>query len=218
MEGEYCYFDLHPAYVMSKAQMILREYVVKQYPRDRFMVANKMPYYEIYDYSDYDKIFMDELENCGLDYFDNYMLHAITKEVYEMHEKLGGFEFLENLKIRGLAKKIGFSFHDSPDLLDYILAKHPEIDFVQLQINLYDWENETIASRKCYEIARKYGKDIYVMEPLKGGGLINATSHNSKLTQSEVAQMCLAFLAGLEGIKVVLSGMTMPKQVFDCSR
>lgn len=215
MRGGYCYFDLHPGYVMGKAQMILREYVVKKYPRVCFFVANKMPYYGIYNYNDYEKIFEEELKECGLEYFDNYMLHAITKDVYEMHVKLGGFQFLEHLKTEGLVKNIGFSFHDKPELLDLILSEHPEIDFVQLQINLYDWENAVISSKECYEIAMKYKKDIYVMEPLKGGGLINATVWNSKLTQSEVAKMCLEFVANLDGIKIILSGMTAPNQVFE---
>lgn len=213
MNGEYCIFDLHPGYVMSKAQTILREYVVKKYPRDRFQVANKMPYYGIYSFSDYEKIFVEELESCGLEFFDNYMLHALTKDVYEMHETLGGFDFLKVLKLKGLAENIGFSFHDKPELLEHILSKHPEIDFVQLQINIFDWSNPVIASKACYEIARKYNKSIYVMEPLKGGGLINASRYDSKLTESEVAKLCLEFVAKLDGIKVILSGMTTPEQV-----
>lgn len=213
MKGELCYFDVHPGYVMGNAQAILREYVVKKYERNRFMVADKMPYYGIYSSRDYKSVFKSELNECGLDYFDNYMLHALTKDVYEMHERLGGFEFLEEIKRNEKAKYIGFSFHDKPKVLDEILEKHPNTDFVQLQINLFDWEDSVIDAKGCYEIARKHNKKIYVMEPIKGGGILNADYHAERLTKATIAKLCLEFVAALSGIEMILSGMTTPKQV-----
>lgn len=215
MKGEFCYFDVHPGYVMGNAQAILREHVVKRYPRNRFMVTNKTPYYGVYSNEDYESVFQSELDECGLEFFDNYMLHALTKDVYEMHERLGGFEFLERIKREKKARYIGISFHDSSKLLDEILNKHPEVDFVQLQINLFDWEDSVIDSKSCYEVARKHNKRIYVMEPIKGGEGFKANYNNERLTIEGIAKLCLEFVAALPGIETILSGMTSPKQVAD---
>lgn len=202
MKGNYCYFDTHPSYMMEQSQKIIREFVVKRYERESFFLANKMPYVGIHSYNDYFMIFNKELRECGVEYFDYYLLHAVSKDIFEMHEKYGGFDFLKELKKTGSAKKIGLSFHDNSELLEKILDKHPEIDFVQLQINYMDWENPVIQSRACYETARKYNKPIIVMEPLKGGSL--SKGENSK----EHARMALQFVKELPGIQVILSGMS----------
>ena len=107
MKGDFCYFDTHPAYMMSQSQRIIKEFVVKKYDRQRFLLANKMPYLGINEYSNYEKIFEQELAECGVEYFDYYLLHALSKEVFEMHKKIGGFRFLENIKKDERAKKIG---------------------------------------------------------------------------------------------------------------
>lgn len=216
MKGEFCYFDVHPAYVLGKAQQILREYVVDRYPRERFFIANKIPYYGIHQFKDYENVFEDELKECNVDYFDYYMLHAVTKDVYKLHEKYGGFEFLKREKAKGKIKNIGISFHDSPELLEEILKKHIEIDFVQLQINFLDWDNPIIRSRECYEIARKFNKVIIVMEPIKGGSLANElVIHGKKISASALARLSLQFVAKLPGIFVILSGMTNKNQVLE---
>lgn len=214
MKGDFCYFDVHPAYVLGKAQQILREYVVDRYPRERFFVANKMPYYGIHQYKDYESVFEDELKECNVDYFDYYMLHAVTEEVYYLHERIGGFTFLKELKKSGKARHIGISFHDSPKMLDKILNRYPEIEFVQLQINFYDWNNPTINSKECYEIANKYNKTIIVMEPIKGGSLTNQAFVNGiKLAPCELAYYALDFVRRLENVHIILSGMTDAIQV-----
>lgn len=202
MKGDFCYFDTHPAYMMSQSQRIIKEFVVKKYDRQRFLLANKMPYLGINEYSNYEKIFEQELAECGVEYFDYYLLHALSKDVFEMHKKIGGFRFLENIKKDGKAKKIGISFHDKAELLEEILGQYPEIDFVQLQINYVDWESTIIQSRKCYEIARKYNKTIIVMEPIKGGSL--SKGKNAK----DSARMALRFVKSLPGIEIILSGMS----------
>lgn len=158
------YFDTHPSYINEKSQEIIREFVVKRYPRDSFLIADKMPYHGIAEHKDYERIFTEELEACGVAYFDYYMLHALTKETYEMHERFDGFSFLKRIKAEGRVRHIGISFHDRPELLEHILKKYPEIEFVQLQINYLDWNSSTICSRENYEIARKYKKQIVVME------------------------------------------------------
>ena len=202
MKGGYCYFDTHPAYMMSQSQRMIKEFVVKKYERQRFFLANKMPYFGIDKYSDYQNIFNQELADCGVEYFDYYLLHAITEDVFEMHEKLGGFRFLQELKKEGKAKHIGLSFHDKPELLEKLLKKYPEIEFVQLQINYADWESPVIQSRACYEVARKYKKEIIIMEPIKGGSL--SVGKNAKNN----ARLALQFVKKLPGIKVILSGMS----------
>lgn len=208
MKGDFCYFDLHPAYMNGKAQTVLRELIVKKYGRESFYIANKMPYY-VNNRRDYEMIFAKELEECGVEYFDYYMLHAITQDVYEMHEQLDGFSFLSEKKKEGKVKNIGVSFHDKPKLLEEILKDHPEIDFVQLQINFLDWESPVICSKYCYQVARKYNKKIIVMEPIKGGSLANSIKLNGNmLTSSELAKLALQFVAELDGISIILSGMT----------
>ena len=208
MKGDFCYFDFHPAYVLGKAQSIVREYIVDKYPRGTFMIANKMPYYGIKEYDDYKKIFEKQLGECGVDFFDNYLLHAITSQTYDLHQKFGGFKFLIQLKQEGRAKRIGISFHASAKLLEEILEHHPEIDFVYLQINFLDWDSDIIQSRKCYEVCRKYNKDIIVMEPIKGGSLAKDISiSGNSILAPELARKSLEFVASLEGVYIILSGM-----------
>lgn len=211
--SEFCYFDVHPAYMNGKSQDIFRENVSSKYSRTEYMIANKMPY-TVKTSRDYEVVFEKELLSCGVDYFDVYFLHAVTSLVYEQHLKLNGFEFLKKIKEEGRALYIGISFHDSPELLDRILKEHPEIDIVQLQINFVDWDNSVIQSRRCYEVARKYNKRISVMEPIKGGSITNI-SKNSGLSISEIARISLSFVAELPGIDVVLSGMSRLEHVKD---
>lgn len=201
MKGDFCYFDTHPWYMMGQSQKIIREFVVKRYDRGSFLLADKMPYAGINSYEDYSTIFNQELAECGVENFDYYLLHAVSKDVLEMHERFGGFNFLQEVKEKEKVRKIGISFHDSSALLEKILDKHPEIDFVQLQINYLDWESPLIQSKACYEIVRKYNKPIIVMEPIKGGSL--ARGENSK----KYAKKALQFVKDLSGIEVILSGM-----------
>ena len=203
MKGDFCYFDTHPAYMMTQSQRIIKEFVVKRYGRDQYFLANKMPYYGINTYEDYCSVFNRELIECGVEYFDYYLLHAVSRDVYEMHKELGGFDFLQELKRSGRVKNIGFSFHDKSELLEEILISHPEVDFVQLQINYLDWENPLIQSKACYEIAKKYKKEIIVMEPIKGGSLAKADN-----CSKDYARIALQFVKNLPGISVILSGMS----------
>lgn len=209
MKGDFCYFDLHPGYMMGKAQEILKKSVVERYSRDAFYIAAKMPYY-VHSSRDYELIFRNELIECGVDYFDYYMLHALTADTYETHESLGGFEFIMKQKEIGKVRFIGISFHDKPYVLEKILKKHPELDFVQLQINFCDWEDPVICAKACYEVARKYNKKIIVMEPIKGGTLLK---YRGELSMSELVHMSLGFVSALDGVDVILSGMSEPHQV-----
>lgn len=217
MKGDFCYFDTHPSYCKHQSQSIVRELVVKRYPREKFLLADKMPW-PIKAPSEYERIFAAELKDCGVEYFDYYLLHAVDAKHYEMHEKMGGFEFLKKLKAQGLVGRIGFSFHDKPEVLEKILAAHPEMEFVQLQINYLDWEDPFYQSRKLYETAKKFGKQITVMEPIKGGALANVDNLkiSSDLDKASLknffAAAALKFVASLD-VDIILSGMSELKHV-----
>ena len=213
MKGEFCYFDFHPAYCKRQAQDMIRELVVKRYPRDKFLLANKMPW-PIHSPEEYEKIFVSELKACGVEYFDYYLLHALSAKYYDMHERHGGFEFLKKLKAKGFVRRIGFSFHDKPEVLEKILAKHPEVEFVQLQINYLDWEDPFFQSRKLYKVAKKFGKQITVMEPIKGGSLANLENFNIEggFDRKKFAEMALRFVASLD-VSIILSGMSATEHV-----
>ena len=208
MKGDFCYFDTHPHYCQGLSQSIVRELVVKRYPREKFLLADKMPW-SINHPSEYEKIFASELKDCAVEYFDYYLLHALSEEYYQMHERMGGFEFLKQLKAKGYVRRIGFSFHDKPEVLEKILSAHPEIEFVQLQINYFDWDDPFFQSRKLYETAKKFGKQILVMEPIKGGSLANLEDFKipGKLDRKTFAALALKFVASLD-VDIILSGMS----------
>ena len=220
MKGCFCFFDFHPNYMQGKSQEIFKRSVSSKYPREKYLVANKLPWYNyLKTYEDYQIMFNSELEGCGISYFDYYMLHAVTEDVYEKHIRVGGFKLLEEEKKNGRIKKAGISFHDKPKLLEKILKNHPIIDFVVLQINFVDWESDVICSKECYEIARKYNKEIIVMEPIKGGSLSKDIEiDGKKLSPSEMAEIALSFVKNLDGISVILSGMSDKKQVIENRR
>lgn len=215
MKGDFCYFDTHPAYCKRLSQSIVREMVVKRYPRERFLLADKMPW-PIKAPSEYEKIFVAELKDCGVKYFDYYLLHALSNQYYQMHEKMGGFEFLKMLKANGYVRRIGFSFHDKPEVLEKILTEHPEMEFVQLQINYLDWEDPFFQSRKLYETAKKFGKQILVMEPIKGGSLANLETFKIEggFDKKTFAKMALKFVASLD-VDIILSGMSALEHVVE---
>jgi predicted aldo/keto reductase-like oxidoreductase len=158
MERGFTYFDTAYMYHDFQSEIFLRESVVKRHPRESFTVATKMPTMFLKKEEDMERIFNEQLEKCGVDYFDYYLLHNLTVYNYEIAQNLHSFDFILEKKKSGKVRKIGFSFHDKADLLDKILTEHPEVEFVQLQINYLDWDNESIQSRKCYEVARKHGK------------------------------------------------------------
>lgn len=219
MKEDFAYFDLHPGYSKNKAQSIIKEFVVNKYPRRDFFLANKIPYYGINEYDDYLRIFNEELQACNVTYFDYYMLHAVTKEVYDMHERIGGFDFILQQKEMEKVKYAGISFHDRPDLLEKILCKYKWIDFVCLQINFYDWNSSIVCARENYAIAKKYNKKIIVMEPIKGGSLIDNYMINERIvTAKEMARLSLEFVASLDGVDIILSGMAEVEQIIENRR
>ena len=154
-----------------ESEIAIKESLDKRHPRDKYTVASKLPVGYLKKASDQEEIFNKQLEKTGLEYFDYYLLHNLNSNTIGNAEKFDSFKFVTEKKKQGKVKHIGFSFHDGPEMLEEILKAHPEMEFVQLQINYIDWDNASIQSRKCYEIAQKYNKPVIVMEPVKGGTL-----------------------------------------------
>lgn len=220
MEQGFTYFDTAYPYHNQKSEGAVKRCLVDRYPREKFYLADKMPVWLVKEYADYGKLFEEQLERCGVDYFDFYLLHAMNKDRVAEAEEIGGFKFVQEMKAAGKIKYIGFSFHDTADVLDEILTKHPEMEFVQLQINYYDWESENVQSRKCYEVAVKHGVPVLVMEPVKGGTLASLAPEAANILRglnenASYASFAVRYVASLENVFMVLSGMSDFAQLAD---
>ena len=156
LEKGFTYFDTAYMYHNFQSENVLRETLVKRHPRESFILADKLPTMYLKEVDDMERIFNEQLEKCGVEYFDYYLLHCLNIDNYAIAQKLNSFEFIAEKKKEGKIKSIGFSFHDTAELLEEILTAHPEVEFVQLQVNYLDWENESIQARKCYEIGRAH--------------------------------------------------------------
>ena len=216
----FSYFDTGYFYHMGNSEIIFREEVVGRYSRETFTIADKMPISLINSKEQVSEIFEEQLERCGVEYFDYYFLHALGRFVYEKSVQLNIFEFVEQKKAEGKIRKTGFSFHDTPDMLERMLTQHPEMDFVQLQLNYLDWDDPTISARRCYDIATKHRKPVIVMEPIKGGCLADIPDEAKELfdkhdSNASMASWAIRFAASHPNVSMVLSGMSNEAQMLD---
>ncbi len=215
------YFDTAYIYHGGTSEVAARKAVVERYDRERFLLATKLPAWEIKRESDVDRIFNEQLERCGVDYFDYYLLHSIEDGGhYDNYVKYDCFNWGIKMREAGKIRHFGFSFHGSPELLEEILEKHPEFEFVQIQMNYLDRTNPVVRSQELYEILAKRKLPIIIMEPVRGGMLASMPEELEGLFKAarpndSVASWALRFAASLPGVVTVLSGMSDCAQVED---
>lgn len=218
MENGGKYFDTAYPYHEGVSELVLREAVVERYPREDFIVATKLPIFSVEKPEDMEKFFNEQLEKCGVEYFDYYLIHNINEMTHHAVYDFDSFEFVRQKKREGKIKNMGFSFHDSPKALIEALEAFPDCDFVQLQINYLDWNSSAIEAKKCYEIATEYEKPVIVMEPVKGGALAKLPEVAEKIykeydDKSENVSWALRFCNELDNVFMILNGVSSLEQM-----
>ena len=227
LEAGYTYFDTSYVYHDGKSEEATRKALVERHPRDSYTVATKFPTFLLVPEDKIEEIFQSQLEHLGVDYVDYYLLHNIQTVYYDGYDGKGGivktthlFDHAKKWKEDGKIRHLGISFHSSAKLLDRVLTEHPEIEFVQIALNPIDWDSELVQAGLCYDVIRKHGRKVVIMEAVKGGGLAKLPEEAEKLLKAahpdwSIASWSVRFCLDLDDVIAVLSGMSTLDQVKD---
>ncbi len=222
IEKGFNYFDTAHGYLGGKSETAIRDCLTKRYKREDYILTNKLTKSYFNKKEDIKPFFEEQLKLCGVDYFDYYLMHAQDRDNYKHFTKCEAYKIAQELKEEGKIKHLGISFHDTAEVLEQILKEHPEIEIVQIQLNYLDYKDASVQSEKCYEVCRKYEKPVLIMEPVKGGNLVNLPDSAKKIFDEcnsdkklSYASYAIRFAASLEGVKMVLSGMSNLEQLKD---
>lgn len=219
LDSGFNYFDTAHGYLGGKSEIAVRECLTSRYPRDRYILTNKLTGNYFKSESDIIPFFEEQLKACGVEYFDFYLMHSQSRETYKHFKACSAYETALQLKEDGRIKHFGISFHDTAELLDEILTEYPQIEVVQIQLNYVDYEDPAVQSRLCYEVCKKHDKPVIVMEPVKGGNLVNLPENAAKILDElhggSAASYAIRFAAGFENVVMVLSGMSNEAQMAD---
>ena len=227
LDAGFTYFDTSYVYHNGKSEEATRKALIERHPRDSFTVATKFPTFFEMPEDKIEATFHSQLANLGVEYIDYYLLHNIQNVYYDGYDGKGGivktthlFEYAKKWKEEGKIRHLGISFHSSAKLLDRILTEHPEIEFVQIALNPIDWDSELVQAGPCYEVIRKHGRKVVIMEAVKGGGLAKLPAEAEELMKAahpdwSIASWSVRFGLSLDGVIAVLSGMSTLEQVLD---
>lgn len=219
LESGFNYFDTAHGYLDGKSELALKDCLTGRYPRNRYLLTNKLTNSFFQKQEDIRPFLESQLEACGVAYFDFYLMHAQNAEVFKYFKECRAYETAFEMKAEGKIRHVGLSFHDRPEVLEQILTEYPQIEIVQIQFNYVDYDNPTVQSRACYEVCRKFGKPVIVMEPVKGGNLVNLPEKAAEILRElhggSLASYAIRFAAGFPGIRMVLSGMSSLAQMQD---
>ena len=218
LERGFNYFDTAHGYIGGKSETALREALTSRYPRERYILTDKLTASYFEKEEDIRPFFESQLRACGVDYFDFYLMHAQSARNFGKFQSCRAYETAFALKAEGKIRHVGISFHDSPEVLEQILCRYPEIELVQIQFNYFDYEDPAVQSRAVYEVCCKYGKPVVVMEPVKGGSLVRLPEEAGLILDElggSYASYALRFAEGFEQVCMVLSGMSDMAQMED---